>query len=250
MRKYELYSYFDEPVPYKSILIYPVRIRDWVKFSFCSDVLTLEKNDVPDMKIITMSYLNYIFYSANDDNNNVAKLHHLLLISLRKSLEIGKSIDYISKNDNWIIKIEDEEYNADDFENIREIIAEINVLELPDETIDKPIRDRIKDAKRIRASMSGKKSKPGTVEDLIVSVLLSTSLKLEEIYDLTIRKFLKILDRADLKLHYQIYLSASMSGMVEFKDKSFIKHWLSSTDNEKSELVEYGKVESKINGST
>ncbi len=31
-------------------------------------------------------------------------------------------------------------------------------------------------------------------------------------------------------IHYKIYLAASMSGMVEFKDKSFIKHWMANLD--------------------
>jgi hypothetical protein len=38
----------------------------------------------------------------------------------------------------------------------------------------------------------------------------------------------------DNLIHYKIYLAASMSGMVEFKDTSFIKHWLSNLeDNDK-----------------
>ena len=68
------------------------------------------------------------------------------------------------------------------------------------------------------------------LEDQIVCVLISTNLKLEDIYNLTIRKFSKIIERLDMKLHYQIYLQASMSGFVEFKDKSFIKHWMSDTE--------------------
>jgi len=49
---------------------------------------------------------------------------------------------------------------------------------------------------------------------------------------MTIRKFLKSIRRMDNLIHYKIYLAASMSGMVEFKDKSFIKHWLSQLDDE------------------
>ena len=61
---------------------------------------------------------------------------------------------------------------------------------------------------------------------------------MQDIYDLTIRKFEKILQRVDAKLHYQIYLSASMSGFVSFKDENAIKHWMNDlSKNDKYEDV-------------
>ena len=56
-------------------------------------------------------------------------------------------------------------------------------------------------------------------EDQMICVLISTNLSLDDIYNLTIRKFIKIIQRVELKMHYQIYLQASLSGFVEFKDK-------------------------------
>ena len=41
-----------------------------------------------------------------------------------------------------------------------------------------------------------------SLEDQMVCVLISTSLKFEDINKLTIRKFSKILERVDYKLHY------------------------------------------------
>ena len=48
---------------------------------------------------------------------------------------------------------------------------------------------------------------------------------------MTIRKFQKAMSRMDNLIHYKIYLAASLSGMVDFKDKSIIKHWLSNLDS-------------------
>ena len=84
----------------------------------------------------------------------------------------------------------------------------------------------------------------------MVCVLVSTNLKLEDIYNLTIRKFSKILQRADYKLHYQIYMTASTSGLVEFKDKSMLKHWMSvldEGDNFADVKVDQKELEQKIN---
>ena len=74
--------------------------------------------------------------------------------------------------------------------------------------------------------MQQTKQKMCSLEEQMICVLISTPLKLEDIYKLTIRKFEKILQRVDAKLHYQIYLNASMSGMVKFKDESVIQHWM------------------------
>ena len=72
----------------------------------------------------------------------------------------------------------------------------------------------------------------------MICVLISTPLKMEDIYKLSIRKFEKILQRVDAKLHYQIYLSASMSGMVKFENENAIQHWM----NDLSEKDKYADV--------
>ena len=78
---------------------------------------------------------------------------------------------------------------------------------------------------------------------------IKVSYKLEDIYKLTIRKFSKMLQRIDHKLHYQIYLSAEMSGMVEFKNKDAIVHWmndLSNKDEYQDVKVDMEDMNSKI----
>jgi len=49
---------------------------------------------------------------------------------------------------------------------------------------------------------------------------------------MSVRKFINTIKRMDNLIHYKIYLAASMSGMVEFKDKSFIKHWLTGLEED------------------
>ena len=85
----------------------------------------------------------------------------------------------------------------------------------------------------------------------MICVLISTPLKLEDIYGLTIRKFDKILKRVDAKLHYQIYLSASLSGMVTFKDDNSIQHWmndLTKSDKYADVKVDMDDMRNKIDG--
>ena len=73
--------------------------------------------------------------------------------------------------------------------------------------------------------------------------------ELQDIYELTIRKFSKILERVDHKLHYEIYLGAEMSGMVKFKDENQIKHWmadLTKSDNYEDVKVDADEMHHKI----
>ena len=98
-----------------------------------------------------------------------------------------------------------------------------------DKNISKEVRDSLEKAKRYKEKLSG--TTPASFEDYIISLAVTTGWSYEYIYNLSIRKFFKSIQRLDNLIHYKIYLSASMSGMVEFKDKSFIKHWLSNLEN-------------------
>lgn len=241
--KYEIFYIYDEPVKYKNLTLYPATIRDYLRFYFFSECLTLDKNSISDAKIISMTYLDYMYSVSTEENPYVAYFDALLRI-LTKNKDLKTKYGRNQKNKPIFIVGEDE-YNSSDFDEIKQIICEYNMVELPDETIQKEIRDNMKKAQELRRKSSGKMA---SLEDQIICVMISTNLTLEKIYDLSIRKFSKILERADLKLHYEIYLSASMSGMVEFKDKSFIKHWMSDLTKTKLDLVPFEQIQDTMSG--
>lgn len=214
---------FDMPIEYKGLKIYPVPMEEYFNFNFFIQSILLEKNSIPDVKVISMSYLEFMYKYTTPETPYAVMFRELLSMCLRVEAKDIK----IAYNENMkpIFVVNETEFNNQDFEEIKLIICEQNLVDIPDEKIQKEIRDKIEEARKLRAKMNGS-SKLGTLEDFVVSVMISTSLKIEDIYKLSIRKFNKILQRLDHKLHYEIYLSASMSGMVKFKDKSFLKHWL------------------------
>ena len=53
---------YDEPVPYKNLMIYPAIMKEYISFFTCVDCLMINKNIIPDIKVIKMSYLDYLFY--------------------------------------------------------------------------------------------------------------------------------------------------------------------------------------------
>jgi len=228
MDKYEVYFTFDQPVPYKSLKIHPVMMKDFIWFNMLVDCLTIDKNSIPNVKVIQMSYLEYLFESDSEENKNIAKLDALLKLVLKDDIVISYGMN---ENKKPMIKIGDDLFDGNDFENIKEIICLYNDVELVDDMIEKSIRDNIKEAERLRMKMSG--NKMANLEDQIVAIMISTALRMEDIGNLSIRKFSKALARIDHKLHYQIYMNASMSGMVKFKDKSVLRHWLSDLSRDR-----------------
>lgn len=234
------YINYDLPIPYRNIEIYPVTVKDYLLFSYFSECLTVEKNLIPDVKIITMSDLEFLFYSTEDGSTNHPYLFwfdRILQICLRddKSFELIeesiKRYKYDEKGKPFFM-IGDEVYTAVDFEKIKAIICNQNLVELPDTTISKEVRDSLEEARKYKERLSG--GVPGSFEDYMVSLTIATGWTLEYVYSMTIRKFIKSIRRLDSLIHYKIYLSATMSGMVTFKDTSFVKHWLlGSADEDK-----------------
>lgn len=245
--KYEVYYIYDEPVGYKKLKLYPVKIRKYLYFQYLVEAITRDKNSIPDVKIISMPYLDYLFYTNEEGkNDNIGKLDGLLRICLGKEDDLEFTIRYaFDEKNKAYFEIDGEQYYGQDFDEIKQIICEQNLVELPDEKIQKEIREKMEEAKRIRAKANG--IKMASFEDQMVALMIATSLSLEDVYNLTVRKFNKAIQRLDAKLHYEIYLAASMSGMVEFKDKSFIKHWLSELDNDPNrELLDAEKLTKKV----
>lgn len=250
----DYYYIYDSPVPYpeddsvkeeEKILIYPAMMREYLAFHYFASCLLLEKNSIPDPKIISMSYLEYLYSISDESNKLVPLMDGLLRLVLRKpKLEFTPLTD---KRGKAHFQIDDKVYTSQDFDNIRSIVSEQNMFELPNELIQKEVRDKMEEARMYKAKMNN--SKMASLEEQIIAVAIYTGWELEKIYDLSIRKFIKTLQRADHILHAQIYLSASMSGFVEFKDKSFIKHWLAEIEDNRNKdvTVSLDEVQSKVN---
>lgn len=247
---------FDLPVPYKNVTIYPATVRDYGIFKVYEECFYLEKNSVPDPKIISMTELEYLYY-LYQNNKKVPYLiwfDRVLSICLKddKSFEdiqtSMKRYKYDEKGKPFFtIGEKEERYTAKDFAEIKKIICMQNLVELPDENISMEVRHSLELAKEYKRKISG--DKPATLEDYIISLATITGWNFDYIYGMSIRKFIKCLKRLDNYIHYRIFLSASMSGMVEFKDKSFIKHWLSGLDDDdkyKDVSMDLSTVQDKI----
>lgn len=227
---YDIFLYTDQPIPYKELLFHPCKVKDYTGFLWCINCLLVDKNAIPDIKVISMSYLEFLFHLA--DEGDVLHLQQLLsLLMMVLHIEIDDIKLYRNSNGQPFISIKDVEYDNDDLMEMKHIILLQNDVDDIDETIQKELRDEMAKAELLKAQMTG--NKPGTFEDNILSLMVAVpGLTLNDIYEMPIRKFNRALKRADHKLHYEIYLAASMSGFVTFKDKDAIKHWMASLDED------------------
>lgn len=237
--EYDYYLFYDKPIEYKNLLIYPVTMDKYLDFHFYITCLLLDKNSIPNPEVISMTYLQFLYYMAS-----TTELPYLYMFKelLKMVLHIDSDSDLwfgTDPNGKAVFKIKGEYYNSDDLNKITDIIFLQNSIDHIDDSIQKEVRDAMEKAKVYK--MKQNEYKMCSLEDQMICVLISTSLKFEDINKLTIRKFTKILERVDYKLHYEIYLSAEMSGMVQFKDENKLKHWMA--DLTKSDKYEDVKVD-------
>ena len=243
----DLYSTFDRPYPFtkgdNKLLLYPVLMKDFFMFQHCAEVILIDKNNIPDIEIMKMSYLEFLIRQHTPENQYINRLVTLLSMVMR-----DENLEFKYSNDKPIFMINGVELGKYDFDTIRKILCIQNELEMPNEKMSSGIKAAIQEANAIRAKMSG--TKMASIEDQMIAVSISSGMSLQDIYDMPIRKFVKMLARIDHKLHYEIYLAASMSGLVTFKDKSFIKHWLIELKSDENHgLIPYEEFENKFKNS-
>ena len=148
------YFYFDEPVPYivdgeKVVNIYPVKLKDSEVFMASMSVLTINKNELPSVDIIQMSYLEFLFKIIFAEEKGVDMVKNILKICLKiddPGFYFGKDKKpfILDKKQSLII-------SAKHFENIRRIILYQNIPDYDDSYIDPDLRKAIEETKMMKA---------------------------------------------------------------------------------------------------
>lgn len=137
-----------EPVPFhlkkgKDILIYPILVRDYPYYESAIDVLTVNKNEINNIDIIQMSYLQFVVECLFGVNDKYEK-------HLRKIIELclHENNIYFAEDKNKIcIAICDDDntikgvINSKEFEDIIEIILNQNNSNYDGRYISKDVRE-------------------------------------------------------------------------------------------------------------
>lgn len=227
----------------KSINIFEVPVRKYFDFYVSINCLLLDKNIIPDVNIVQMSYLDYLFYLKDYEDNPLylGLMNDLFRMCFR--MEDDEEIMWYFDGKKHILKIKDVYLDKNDFENIKEIICLQNDIDLSEFELDPEVRKQLQRVKQYKAKHD---TSVFSLENKIDGLIVSSNYNEEELLNLSIRKFTRILRRADHKLHYEIYKNAESSGMVKFKTP--IKHWLDNLDDDPNDdfVVDYEGVKKKV----
>jgi hypothetical protein len=96
-------------------------------------------------------------------------------------------------------------------------------------------------AKRALSQQANPDGAP-SIKDQIYSVAAETQVDVREIMTWSINRFNEMLKACDRLIHYKIYRSAEMSGMVTFKNGSPIKSWLKSEESTEGRMRDVKEV--------
>lgn len=215
---------FDDPIDYKGLLLYPVSIRKINKFLQSSSVLRIQKEYIPDKEIIKMSYLKFLMTNIDKekeeyDESLTFDLLALCFMICMRIEEISIRI-FIDEDGKAKLILNDVEINENDFDYLRKLILYQNLPNYDDELMNPDLKNDLEQADKIKNG--GEETED--FEHLIANLVIGTGMNIDDVKNLSIRKFYIIGQVMDRKLHYSIYKQASVGGFVEFKQP--ITHYL------------------------
>lgn len=116
-----------------------------------------------------------------------------------------------------------------EFDLLRQIIMYQN---LPDYKDDSWVDPEMREDQKKKQELLAKKNKTGsaTLERKIVCMAAKSSYTINEIYELTMRKFIMLLSAIDDAMNYECTRIGLMTGMVSTKEP--IEHWIYKKDSE------------------
>lgn len=235
---------FDEVIEYKGIFFTPVEVYMYDEFYTYINCMLYDKNSIPDIKILQMSYLDFLFYLDESGDNKYILFLLASLISLCTNVKIEDVKYYRNEKNKCVLVLNGIEFNHKEFLIIREIICSQNNIDLSIFDLDPRVREEIQKTMDLQSKEST--FNVGTLEEQMICCMITSGLNQEEVKKLSLRKFRKILDRVDAKMNYEICMTASMSGMVEFKGD--IPHWMNTLEKGKFDkfISSYEEVENKV----
>lgn len=261
------YFTYDLPVPYKGLTLYPVTVRDYNEFLSCSSCLTLNKND--DLQGIRMTHIDYLISKMKDKEEGAIwslKFTRILELALHiksglKCPGCGKYMSFeefylkyedpsiIDKNSilscecgekfketvrfkedekgKTIFVLDGIEINSQEFNKLRKYIMYQNLPDYKDDSwVDKAIRDD----QAARAELKSRGTGTASLERKIIGVCTNTHWTIEEVYKMSIRKFLMVLGMIDDVINYTTTRIGLTSGFASLPKGGTLEHWLYKKD--------------------
>ncbi len=136
--------------------------------------------------------------------------------------------------------------DKDDYNRLRYIVLYQNFPDYRDDSwVDPDIKKDYEEKMRLDRQ---KNDVHATLEKKIVALYVATHTPFQEIYDMTIRKFVMALTTFDDLINYQIMKTAAMSGFVQLPKGYTIEHWIYKPDKDMYGDNTYRSLDSATQG--
>ena len=252
------------PIEALGLQFYPILMADYEEFLECKNALAIRLTSLSKVNIeyLSMPFLSALWAMELDSMGATGKaigmferVIRLLYLSLRLGYDSKKALSKIyceRENPRPLTHIEVEQIGGEtvkitplDFTTIiRPLIAEINGIELQDESENPDILQ----TEQAMNEESASKVK-FSLETLIASVANACHLRECEIDEWTVAEFERRRQAIDRKLNYQVYLQAEMSGMVKFNNGNPCPSWCyDRAETLTSALITVDEMQGKYKG--
>ena len=250
----EPYRAFDAPVPYKELLLYPVQAQDYYKFMSSVGVLGIQKNRTPDVRIIQMSYLQFVFGLILNDVEWRKKFIDIMQLCLRVEVaelsnsriqrgsfwnEMGVNgelifhlngyeVDFVDRNERIFIRLNGIELSGAEFDELIRYIHFQNVYDYFDDFINDDVREVIEKF----YSMKNKDIVPPTFEQKIISVMSALGVTKPQVATMTMISIEQLFHSVVRRTDYMIEHNYRAHAMTD-KPLPDIEHWAYKSNKER-----------------
>lgn len=241
------FATFGHPVEYKGLKMEPIVVGNSERFYEIVGVLQIEKNKIPDVEVIQMSYLEFLLTLCVNDVeilDNMLELFDLVFSDMYKDSLLVQEGNFsphellfiqLSDNENiyfpngWDLQmkldgksstltIHDVELNANDFDNIIKIIMYQNIYDYKEEEMSEDFR---KVVEQYYALKNKGMHKP-TLEERMMAVIVTTAYTMEQIEKMPLRSFDALFHASVSKVDY----ISSKALEPHLKEGCHIDHWI------------------------
>ena len=248
----EKYVTFGKSIPYHGLKIKPVLVKDFYQFQNAQNVLKIDKNKIPDVNIIQMTYLRFLTLMVCENAEMLEDFLTILALCLGLrydekmrdtkfnpneilAQQIKKSVSQLSVNGWGIRFVVTEtrvllqlyingvwlEFNDEQFDDIKKIILFQNIHDYDDMEMSEDFRRVVEEY----YALKNKDVVLPTLEDRMMAVVVSSSYKLEELYKIPLRLFDSLFEYSVNKLEYQV--NKLIVNLAHGEVKGFsLSHWV------------------------
>lgn len=250
----EKFTTFGDPVDFKGLKIKPITVRDAEKFLDAVEVFKIEKNKIPDVNVIQMSYLEFLMgMMAMDEECRNA---FLWLLSLTLGMEYDESkrldgdtfaphellsqainennanyyingwdLEVIVKKGRASIRLMGTTLTASEFDTFRKIILFQNI----DGYDDMEMSDDFRRVIEQYYALKFKGTHDPTLEEKMMAVIVSTSYTMDALADMPYRSFDKLFNTCIRRVDYM----ATKSLEPHLEKGHSIDHWVFYPEKDK-----------------